>query len=188
MTHSPVARPRALPPFLPGGRVWYIPYYQLNPDVFRWEKNPIGCPAVCHGAKSGNHTLTGSLYCRIVILHAPKTFKYPISLLFFHPLWVCKVLQIVITKRHNFWVKIVVRGNKFASFGEPDLFIEAYHEMLTDMTPAAAGQLYPQLQSISKTPVHGHVVSVIIPLSVLWIKNEKLIREVQHGKLVARER
>ncbi|XP_043468871.1 transcription factor Sp8-like isoform X2 [Leptopilina heterotoma] len=29
--------------------------------------------------------------------------------------------------------------------------------MLTDMTPAAAGQLYPQLQSISKTPVHGHV-------------------------------
>ncbi|XP_031783625.1 transcription factor Sp9 isoform X2 [Nasonia vitripennis] len=29
--------------------------------------------------------------------------------------------------------------------------------MLTDMTPAAAGQLYPQLQSISKSPVHGHV-------------------------------
>ncbi|TGZ56724.1 Uncharacterized protein DBV15_08150 [Temnothorax longispinosus] len=31
--------------------------------------------------------------------------------------------------------------------------------MLTDMTPAAAGQLYPQLQSIAKSPVHGHVVS-----------------------------
>ncbi|XP_063974945.1 uncharacterized protein LOC135161373 isoform X1 [Diachasmimorpha longicaudata] len=30
-------------------------------------------------------------------------------------------------------------------------------EMLTDMTPAAAGQLYPQLQSITKSPVHGHV-------------------------------
>ncbi|EGI59780.1 hypothetical protein G5I_12067 [Acromyrmex echinatior] len=30
-------------------------------------------------------------------------------------------------------------------------------EMLTDMTPAAAGQLYPQLQSIAKSPVHGHV-------------------------------
>ncbi|KOX80475.1 hypothetical protein WN51_12958 [Melipona quadrifasciata] len=29
--------------------------------------------------------------------------------------------------------------------------------MLTDMTPAAAGQLYPQLQSIAKSPVHGHV-------------------------------
>lgn len=33
-------------------------------------------------------------------------------------------------------------------------------EMLTDMTPAAAGQLYPQLQSIAKSPVHGHVVSL----------------------------
>lgn len=32
-------------------------------------------------------------------------------------------------------------------------------EMLTDMTPAAAGQLYPQLQSISKSPAH-HMVSV----------------------------
>jgi len=32
--------------------------------------------------------------------------------------------------------------------------------MLTDMTPAAAGQLYPQLQSIAKSPVHGHVVSL----------------------------
>ncbi|XP_044002111.1 transcription factor Sp8-like isoform X2 [Aphidius gifuensis] len=30
-------------------------------------------------------------------------------------------------------------------------------EMLTDMNPAAAGQLYPQLQSMSKSPVHGHV-------------------------------
>ncbi|XP_015189913.1 PREDICTED: transcription factor Sp8-like, partial [Polistes dominula] len=29
--------------------------------------------------------------------------------------------------------------------------------MLTDMTPAAAGQLYPQLQSIAKSPAHGHV-------------------------------
>lgn len=36
-------------------------------------------------------------------------------------------------------------------------------EMLTDMTPAAAGQLYPQLQSIAKSPVHGHVVSSIFP-------------------------
>lgn len=35
--------------------------------------------------------------------------------------------------------------------------------MLTDMTPAAAGQLYPQLQSISKSPAHGHVVSVQRP-------------------------
>ncbi|KAI4503554.1 hypothetical protein M0802_000957 [Mischocyttarus mexicanus] len=30
--------------------------------------------------------------------------------------------------------------------------------MLTDMTPAAAGQLYPQLQSIAKSPAHGHVI------------------------------
>ncbi|KAG7188618.1 hypothetical protein KM043_008246 [Ampulex compressa] len=35
--------------------------------------------------------------------------------------------------------------------------------MLTDMTPAAAGQLYPQLQSITKSPAHGHVIGILIP-------------------------
>lgn len=37
--------------------------------------------------------------------------------------------------------------------------LEVGVEMLTDMTPTA-GQLYPQLQSIAKSPVHGHVVSL----------------------------
>nr|KAF7423352.1 hypothetical protein H0235_008635 [Vespula pensylvanica] len=35
--------------------------------------------------------------------------------------------------------------------------VEGPNDMLTDMTPAAAGQLYPQLQSIAKSPAHGHV-------------------------------
>uniref|UniRef100_A0ABD2WDT1 Uncharacterized protein n=1 Tax=Trichogramma kaykai TaxID=54128 RepID=A0ABD2WDT1_9HYME len=38
--------------------------------------------------------------------------------------------------------------------------------MLTDMTPAAAGQLYPQLQSISKSPVHGHVTAIRMQVRV----------------------
>ncbi|KAF7396360.1 transcription factor Sp8-like [Vespula maculifrons] len=36
--------------------------------------------------------------------------------------------------------------------------VEGPNDMLTDMTPAAAGQLYPQLQSIAKSPAHGHVI------------------------------
>lgn len=44
--------------------------------------------------------------------------------------------------------------------------------MLTDMTPAAAGQLYPQLQSIAKSPVHGHVVSPSLELIISFHMRE----------------
>ncbi|KAI4485331.1 hypothetical protein M0804_006836 [Polistes exclamans] len=50
--------------------------------------------------------------------------------------------------------------------------------MLTDMTPAAAGQLYPQLQSIAKSPAHGHVGSQSYFTSRLEFDNWQMFYDV----------